>query len=433
MFNREQIDILRNIYKLSNTRIENLVLEGGSVRGFAHIGVIDTLEKAKILPQLKRIAGSSIGALIAFAVAIGYNAKELEDISLQIDVPSFFDFTSIDPKEYYVKNNFDSSPEFAGKTLYNAAKYLFLFSKSMADTYRLKGIFNGNYIEQIVRSLIQKQFPNKTSLTFNELHQLALKDPTRYKDLYLTGVDILNHEFVVFSHEKTPNMPIETAVHISMSFPGLFKTVEYAGRYYLDGGLYNNLAMELFDNKTIGIALSTTQRTQKMHEAKRDTNQKLTWMQFFTLMAMSPLDAQDALRNKEIRERTIYINLEDIFLFNAFVTKSQICQMINRGKETSQTYLKERQQKMKNLLMFYLLSSPQFKNYLSHHSTNLFKPSPIKDTPLVEKKEIQPPKKQKPISSGIYLRTLKTTPIGLSTLMLQASSRQPQTYKKSIL
>lgn len=433
MFSREQIDVLRNIYTLSNTHIENLILEGGSVRGFAHIGVINTLEKFKILPQLKKIAGSSIGALIAAAVAMGYTANELEILALQMDVPNFFDFTSIDPNEYFSKSDTDSAPTSAGKTLYNAAKYLYLFSKSMADAYRLKGVFNGQYLEEMVRSLIQRKFPDKTSLTFHELHQLALKDPIHYKDLYLTGVDVLNHEFVVFSHEKTPNMPIETAVHISMSFPGLFKTVEYAGRYYLDGGLYNNLAIELFDSaginsKTIGISLSTTERTQKMQEVKPGPSDKLTWTQFLTTMAMSPLDAQDALRKKASRERTIYINLDDIFLFNAFVTKNQIHQMINRGKAASETFLHERQQKMKNLLTFYLLHSQQFNNYLSQHSAKLFKPVSTQDTKLAEKKEI-PVLTPKPSSSGIFLRTLKKGPIGLGALMQQASVRERQLRK----
>ena len=60
--------------------IENLVLEGGGVRGIAFSGAVDYLEEQNLLPKIKRFAGSSAGAMASTLLAIGYNATEFKDL-----------------------------------------------------------------------------------------------------------------------------------------------------------------------------------------------------------------------------------------------------------------------------------------------------------------------------------------------------------------
>ena len=55
-----------------------LVLGGGGLKGFAHIGAIRALEERGIRPAL--VAGSSIGSLIAAAYAGGMPVAEMERI-----------------------------------------------------------------------------------------------------------------------------------------------------------------------------------------------------------------------------------------------------------------------------------------------------------------------------------------------------------------
>ena len=52
-----------------------LVLGGGGMKGFAHIGVIQALEERGIVPTL--YAGTSIGAMMAAARVAGMSAAEL--------------------------------------------------------------------------------------------------------------------------------------------------------------------------------------------------------------------------------------------------------------------------------------------------------------------------------------------------------------------
>src|SRR4029079_6548543 len=54
-----------------------LVLGGGGLKGFAHIGVIRALQEMGIEPTV--VAGTSIGALIGAAYARGMKVSEMED------------------------------------------------------------------------------------------------------------------------------------------------------------------------------------------------------------------------------------------------------------------------------------------------------------------------------------------------------------------
>ncbi len=60
-----------------------LVLSGGGLKGFAHIGVLDVLDSAHIPIDL--IAGTSIGAVVGGLYAAGYTPKQLETFAESID------------------------------------------------------------------------------------------------------------------------------------------------------------------------------------------------------------------------------------------------------------------------------------------------------------------------------------------------------------
>lgn len=68
-----------------------LVLGGGGAKGFAHVGVIKTLEENGITPTL--IVGTSVGSLVGSLYASGYTAKELERLALTTTDDQLTDFT----------------------------------------------------------------------------------------------------------------------------------------------------------------------------------------------------------------------------------------------------------------------------------------------------------------------------------------------------
>lgn len=68
-----------------------LVLGGGGLRGFAHIGVLRALEEHGIKPDI--VVGTSAGALVGAAYASGATVEQLEAAAMNIDVPTLIDLT----------------------------------------------------------------------------------------------------------------------------------------------------------------------------------------------------------------------------------------------------------------------------------------------------------------------------------------------------
>ncbi|CAC5387801.1 unnamed protein product [Mytilus coruscus] len=70
---------------------ENIVFEGGGLKGVAFCGSIQVLEELGIYPKIKRFAGTSAGAIKAALIAVGYNSKETEDFLSKDMAKLFFD------------------------------------------------------------------------------------------------------------------------------------------------------------------------------------------------------------------------------------------------------------------------------------------------------------------------------------------------------
>ena len=62
---------------------------GGAIRGFAHIGAIKAFDELGV--KMGTLAGSSVGAIIASALAVGYSYQEIENIFLNINFELFKD------------------------------------------------------------------------------------------------------------------------------------------------------------------------------------------------------------------------------------------------------------------------------------------------------------------------------------------------------
>lgn len=60
-----------------------LVLGGGAVRGFAHVGVIKVLEAQGIRPDM--VVGTSAGSVVGVLYAAGYSGFDLQKIALRLD------------------------------------------------------------------------------------------------------------------------------------------------------------------------------------------------------------------------------------------------------------------------------------------------------------------------------------------------------------
>lgn len=90
-----------------------LVLGGGAVRGFAHIGVIKVLEAQGITPEI--VVGTSAGSVVGALYAAGYSGFDLQKIAFQLDEDSVGEW--IIPNRGFIKG--DALQNFINKAVQN--------------------------------------------------------------------------------------------------------------------------------------------------------------------------------------------------------------------------------------------------------------------------------------------------------------------------
>jgi NTE family protein len=166
-----------------------LVLGGGGLKGFAHIGVLEVLHAAGIEPVL--MAGSSIGSLIASAYALGVPVPTMRARALQLKRKDLFRVNASGFARGFLR-----SPSF--------------------------------YAAEPLRALIANVLPEQ------RFDQLTLP-------LLVNTVDLERGMQVVWGAPGFRNASIRDAVYASCALPGFFPPGQVAGRTCVDGGTVDNM------------------------------------------------------------------------------------------------------------------------------------------------------------------------------------------------
>lgn len=302
---------------------KNLVFEGGGVKGIAYAGALRIVEKKGILDKIERVAGTSAGAITAALISVGYSPQEIEKALDELDFSSFKDDSTL---------------------LVN------LFS--LLKRY---GWYKGNTFEKWLKDMISKKVsPN---ITFSQLNELKKKDP-KIRDLYVVGTDLNNKRSVIFSKETSPNMPIFEAVRISMSIPLFFKSISYDDSIYVDGGVYYNYPINLFDKskylsdakknnkevynkETLGFRVDSSEEI-KIRKKKQLTNSRINSLKEYIQALIGGLtDMANKIHLKEKDwHRTIYIDSLGISATQFDLSNKQKEDLISSGLESAQSYFK---------------------------------------------------------------------------------------------
>ncbi|GAL86771.1 patatin [Sporocytophaga myxococcoides] len=90
---------------ICQTQIENLIFEGSGIQGIAYSGAIYELEKAGITVNIKKVGGTSDGAITALMVSLGYTSSEIYEIISSTKFQSFNDGQFIFIGGIYRMNN----------------------------------------------------------------------------------------------------------------------------------------------------------------------------------------------------------------------------------------------------------------------------------------------------------------------------------------
>ena len=159
-----------------------LVLGGGAAKGYAHIGVLKVLEKHGIKPDL--IIGTSMGALVGGIYSAGFSTEKMTEL---------------------------------------AEKFNSIGSFSLIST-----LFKGNIINtNRVKKLIEKQLGE-----------------TKHEDCNIKFVSIAA-ELSTGKEKHFSTGLLKDSIMASISIPGIFPSVQIGEHEYWNGGILNNLAINV--------------------------------------------------------------------------------------------------------------------------------------------------------------------------------------------
>ena len=286
-----------------------LALGGGGAKGAAEVGVLKVLEEQGIRPDY--IAGTSIGAIVGGLYACGYSASDLETLFRGQEWLSLIGDRNKDLKSSILEER-------------DGVTYIFGFP--VGGTYKKTkvqdsalGALKGNNITLLLDSLT-RQYDGIS--TFDSL-------PIPFR---CVAVDLKEHEEIVMD-----SCELELAMRASMSVPGAFKPVRWKGKLLVDGGMLNNLPVDVVRAMGADIVIAVD-LDQGQHEERTFSLKEtlgiggiLDWL----------VSRPDWKKNKANREDAdIYINPQlaeyDVTSFGS----ESIDTMIERGERAARKVLK---------------------------------------------------------------------------------------------
>jgi NTE family protein len=190
-----------------------LVLSGGGARGVAHVGVLKALEAMRI--PIDCIAGTSMGAVIGGAYASGMETREMEKVIEGLSTQVLF-------REKPPRQDQNIRRKLDDRSI------LFGIELGLHDgaVDFPKGVVSGVQLESVLRQLVKTP-------GFRQFDELSI--PYR-----AVATDLVSGKAMVF-HEGE----LAGVMRASMSVPGAIAPAEIDGAIYVDGGLTDNLPVDV--------------------------------------------------------------------------------------------------------------------------------------------------------------------------------------------
>jgi NTE family protein len=227
-----------------------VVLSGGGARGLAHIGAVQALRDAGF--ELDRVGGCSIGSFIGAMAAFGWSDEHMTEIceAELVNRSPFSDYT------------------FPRVSLIRARRAAAM----------LERVFGATHLEELARPL------------------------------FAVSADLLASEVIV--HRRGP---VFEAVGASMSIPGLAPPVSVGRRLLVDGGVLNNLPVDLMDASEGPVVAIDVIRRMRPGEEEQAVNRLPSIME--TLSRATVLgSAERAERNRRLAALTITPDVQGVGL-----------------------------------------------------------------------------------------------------------------------
>jgi NTE family protein len=264
-----------------------IVLMGGGARGLAHIGVLESLKENGINFDL--VCGTSMGGIIGGLFAYGYSPEEIRKMALNFDYTKSLRI----PKTSFLKN------------LNNLFEIIFLSTYS-----RIFEKEDEDKVEEILKEIVNDVLIENLKIKF-----------------FCTAVDLISGKEVIFDKG-----PLYKALRATMSYPFIFKPLNYNKMLLIDGGVLDNApvikAKEFGAKRVLVVDIHKGLKRESFKNLKSDIS---ILKRIYDVMAEKLLEI-----NLQEADYILKIGIEkDTFDF------SKIEEVINIGKERTNLELKK--------------------------------------------------------------------------------------------
>jgi NTE family protein len=209
-----------------------IVLEGGGALGLAHIGVLQWMEEHRI--PVSYVAGTSMGGLVGGIYATGRSPAEVREITNGINWNEVLrgqtPFQDLSFRRKQDAHEVPNSLEFG-----------------LAKGLQFPGGFNSG--QQVSLILDRVALPYSELKSFNDL-------PIPFA---CVATDLVSGKPHVFR-----SGPLALALRSTMSLPGIFTPVRTGDHIYADGGLLNNIPIDVAKEMGADIVLGIHLETQPL-------------------------------------------------------------------------------------------------------------------------------------------------------------------------
>ena len=237
-----------------------LVLSGGGAKGLSHIGALKVIEEIGI--PIDFVVGTSIGSIVGGIYALGYSADELDSLVRAQDWNLLMKDQVARRDVFYL--NKKESDQFI-------VTIPFMNRKNLTEETEAGAGGSEGLLRNMPSALVAGQ---NLSQLFTKL-SVGYQDDIDFNTLPIpfacVAVDLNTKEEVVFHRGD-----IVTAIRSSMSIPGYFSPVPYGDKFLVDGGMLNNLPVDVV--KQMGADYVITIDLHHFKKQKPDSKQTIPEM-----------------------------------------------------------------------------------------------------------------------------------------------------------
>ena len=222
---------------LAQSQKISLALSGGGARGIAHLGAVKALTEFDI--EIEEISGTSMGAVIGGLYASGYSIKQMHKIIKEFAGTEDI-YKDYSRKDIPIESKLSDNRHFFKIGIVDFKPRL---PESLTEDSR-------------INSFLMKYFSIPSIEANNDFQKLKIP-------LTVVASDVTREKEI---HFKKGNLA--KVIRASMSVPIALAPIEINGSFIVDGGIYNNLPVSVFDSKKTIIAVNTASEKMEKEDIK---------------------------------------------------------------------------------------------------------------------------------------------------------------------